>query len=60
MAARSSLMNLKETKLTNYAKGTSWNEYFMKLMSAAETRSRMVKSMNGDFMMLMNVPEGGL
>ena len=44
---------LKEMKIPKYTKGTSYDDYVIKMMSAASTRGRMKEVLDGDFMELM-------
>ena len=47
------LDKLKELRFPRYLKGASWEDYSIKLLSAASTRGRAAEAMRGDFMQLM-------
>ena len=59
MAAAVGLKSLKEQKLPRYTKGTPWDEYYIKLLSAAKTRGRAAEAITGKFKGKMTVAEGG-
>ena len=44
---------LKELKIPKYTKGTSYDDYVIKLMSAASTRGKMKEVLEGKYMNLM-------
>ena len=44
---------LKELKIPKYTKGTSYDDYVIKLMSAASTRGKIKEVLEGKYMNLM-------
>ena len=49
------LGKLKELKFPKYVKGMTWEDYYLKLISAASTRGRAAEAMKGRFVGLMPV-----
>jgi hypothetical protein len=50
------MSTLKELKIPKYVKGTSYDDYVIKLLSAASTRGKMREVLMGDYVGKMPQP----